>query len=62
MFSIQYTVCPDIRPMGIIFSLSPQLRLLLEITKFHLHERVPGVGIIRNAGIFRGRVLYEEIL
>ena len=50
-----------IRPAGIIFSWGLQLRLLLEITKFHLHKSVPGAGIIRNAGIIRGRVLYEEI-
>ena len=34
----------------------------LEITKFHLHKSVPSAGIIRNAGIIRGRALYEEIL
>ena len=37
------------------------MRLLLEIIKFHLHKSVPGVGIIRNARIIRGFVLYEEI-
>ena len=52
---------PHIRPADIIFSLGPQLRVLLEIAKFHLHKRVPGAGIIRNAGIIRGRALYEEI-
>ena len=55
------TVFPHIRPAGIIFSLGIQLRVLLEITKFHLHKSVPGAGIIRNAGIIRGRALYEEI-
>ena len=55
------TVFPPIRPAGIIFLLDLQLRVLLEITKFHLHKRVPGAGIIRNAGIIRGRDLYEEI-
>ena len=30
-------------------------------TKFHLNKSVPGAGIIRNAGIIQGRVLYEEI-
>ena len=37
------------------------MRVLLEITKFHLHKSMPGAGIIRNAGIIGGRVLYEEI-
>ena len=46
---------------GIIFSYGLQLRVLLEITKFHLHKSVPGAGIIRNAGIIGGRALYEEI-
>ena len=56
-----YTIFPHIRPAGIIFLLSSQLLVLLEIAKFHLHKRVPGAGIIRNAGIIRGRTLYEEI-
>ena len=55
------TVFPHIRPAGIIFSLGPQLYVLLEIAKFHLHKSVLGAGIIRNAGIIQGRVLYEEI-
>ena len=38
-----------------------KLRVLLEITRFHLHKSVPGVGIVRNAGIIGGRALYEEI-
>ena len=37
------------------------MRVLLENTKFHLHKSVPCAGIIRNAGIIRGRALYEEI-
>ena len=37
------------------------MQVLLEITKFHLHKSVLGAGIIRNAGIIRGRALYEEI-
>ena len=37
------------------------MRVLLEITKFHLHKSVPAEGIIRVAGIIRGRALYEEI-
>ena len=28
------------------------MRVLLEITKFHLHKSMPGADIIRNAGIF----------
>ena len=55
------TVFPHIRPAGINFSLGLQVRVLLEITKFHLHKSVPTAGIIRVAGIFRGRALYEEI-
>ena len=49
------------RPAGIIFSYGLQLRVLLEITEFHLHKSVPGAGIIGNVGIIRGRALYEEI-
>ena len=56
-----HTVFPHIRPAGINFSLGLQVRVLLEITKFYLHKSVPGAGIIRNAGIIRGRVLFEEI-
>ena len=52
---------PHIRPAGIIFLLGLQLRVLLEITKFHLHKSVTGAGIIRNASITRERALYEEI-
>ena len=37
------------------------MQVLLEITKFHLHESVPGAGIIRNAGIIPGSALYEVI-
>ena len=55
------TVFPHIRPAGINFLLGLQLRVLLEITKFHLHKSVPAEGIIRVAGIIRGRALYEEI-
>ena len=59
-----FTVFPHIRPADINFLLGLQLRVLLEITKFHkfhLHKSVPGAGIIRNEGIIRGRALYEEI-
>ena len=52
------TVFPHIRPTGIIFSYGLQLRVLLEITKFHLHKSVPGAGIIRIAGIIPGRALF----
>ena len=54
-----YTVFPHIRPAGNNFLLGLQMRVLLEIAKFHLHKYVPGAGIIRNAGIIRGRALYE---
>ena len=37
-----------------------QLRVLLEINKFNVHKSVPAAVIIRNAGIIRGRALYEE--
>ena len=55
------TAFPHIRPVGNIFSLGLQLRVLLEITKFHLQKSVPGAGIIINAGIIQGRTLYEKI-
>ena len=55
------TVFPHIRPAGTIFLYGLQLRVLLEITKFHLHKSEPGAGVIINAGIIRGRALYEEI-
>ena len=55
------TVFPHIRPAGINFSLGLQIWVLLEITEFHLHKSVPAEGIIRVAGIIRGRALYEEI-
>ena len=48
------TVFPHIRPAGINFSLGLQVRVLLEITKFHLHKSGPVAGII---GI---NVLFEE--
>ncbi len=60
-YTIALTVFPHIRPAGIIFSYGLQMRVLLEITKFHLHKSVPGAGIIRNMGIIGGRALYEEI-
>ena len=37
------------------------MRVLLEDTKFHLHKVIRIAGIIRDAAIIRGRVLYEEI-
>ena len=55
------TVFPHIRPAGINFSLGLQVRVLLEITKFHLHKSVPTAGIIRVAGIIRGRALFHVI-
>ena len=41
--------------------MGPQMRVLLEIARFHLHKSVPSAGIIRDAAIIQGRVLYEEI-
>ena len=55
------TVFPHTRPAGINFLLGLQVRVLLEITKFHLHKSVPTAGIIRVEGIIRVRALYEEI-
>ena len=55
------TVFPHIRPGGIIFLSGLQLRVLLEITKFHLHKSVLGAGTIRNAGIIKVGALYEDI-
>ena len=56
-----YTVFPHIRPAGNNFLLGLQMRVLLEIAKFHLHKSVPAEGIIRVAGIIRGRALFQEI-
>ena len=55
------TVNPHIRPAGIIISYSLQMWVLLENTTFSLHKIVRNAGIIRIAGIIRGRVLYEEL-
>ena len=60
-FTLLNTVFPHIRPAGINFLLGLQVRVLLEITEFHLHKSVPTAGIIRVAGVIRGRALYEEI-
>ena len=57
----QHTVFPHIRPAGIIILHSLQMRVLLENTTFLLHKIVRIAGIIRDAGIIRGRALYEEI-
>ena len=58
---LMYRTSSCIRPKGINFLLGLQLRVLLEISKFHLHKSVPAAGIIRVAGIIRGRVLYTVI-
>jgi hypothetical protein len=55
LLRLSSTAFPHIRPAGIIFSHSLQMRVLLEKNTFSLHKS------IRNAGIIRGRVLYEEI-
>ena len=57
-----YTVFPHIRPAGIIILHSLQMRVLLENTTFLLLMIVLIAGIIRVAGIIRGRALYQEIL
>ena len=59
-FLLNYRIS-SYKTQGFMFSLGLQLWVLLEITKFHLHKSVPVAGIIRNAGIIRGRALYEEI-
>ena len=59
--ALLYTVFPHIRPAGIIILHSLQMRILLENTTFLLHKIVRNAGIIRVAGIIRGRALYEEI-
>ena len=55
------TVFPHIRPAGIIILHSLQMRVLLENTTFLLLMIVLIAGIIRVAGIIRGRALYQEI-
>ena len=59
--SHRLTIFPHIRPVDIIFSLSSQLQVLLEIAEFTLYKIMPGAGIIRNAGIIRGRAIDEKI-
>ena len=49
------------RPAGIIILCSLQMRVLSENTSFSLQEIVKNAGILRIAGIIRGRVLCEEI-
>ena len=51
------TVFPHIRPAGIIISHSLQMQVLLENTTYSLHKIIRNAGIIRIAGIIRGRVL-----
>ena len=41
--------------MGIIFLCSLQIRILLEIIKFHLHKSVPGVALLEMRVLFKGR-------
>ena len=55
------TIFPHIRPAGIIILCSLQMRVLLENTIFLLHKVIRIASIIRDAGIIRGRVLYEKI-
>ena len=46
--------------MGVNILHSLQMQVLLENTTFLLHKVVRNAGIIRVAGIIRGRALYEE--
>ena len=55
------TVFPHISPAGIINLHSLPMRVLIETTTFLLYKLVRNAGIIRVAGIIRGRALYEEI-
>ena len=55
------TVFPHIKPAGIIILHSLQMQISLENSTFLLHKIVRNAGIIRVAGIIRGRALYEEI-
>ena len=57
----RHTVFPHTRLAVIIVSHSLQMRVLLENTTFLLRKNVRIAGIIRVAGIIRGRALYEEI-
>ena len=57
-FSLQYI---QYFLAGIIILNNPQMQVLLENTTSLLHKNVRIAGIIRVAGIIRGRALYEEI-
>ena len=59
-FYIPYFLIQDPRVL-IVISHSPQMQVLLENTVFSLNKIIRNAGIIRIAGIIRGRVLYEEI-
>jgi hypothetical protein len=59
--NILSTVFPHIRPAGNIILCSLQMRVLLENTTFHLHKVIRIAGIVRDAGIIQGRVLYEKV-
>ena len=62
MFVIHWTtIFSHKRPVDIIILHNLQMRVLLENTTFLLHKIVGIEGIIRVAGIIRGRALYEEI-
>ena len=53
--AVVLTVFPHIRPASIIFSQGLQLRVLLEITKFHLHKSVPLVqALLEMRVLFMG--------
>ena len=55
------TVFPHIVPARIIILCSLQMQVLLENSIFLLHKVIRIACIIRDAGITRGRVFYEEI-
>ena len=55
------TVFSHIRFMGIIILCSLQMRVLLGNSIFLLHKHIRITYIIRDAGVIRGRVFYEEI-
>ena len=56
-FDLILTLFAYIRPAGIIISCSLQMRVLLENTTFLPRKVIKIAGIIRVAGIIRGRAL-----
>ena len=60
-FLLNYRIS-SYKTQGFMFSLGLQLWVLLEIAKLHQHKSVPGPGIIRNAGIIRGRPYLKKYI